>query len=126
MPLEVRTDEDVTIDTRMKLIGAFLLPLGLITLGLYPRYASRYTITDKRLYVRRGLFVRTEDIASQEDVRTVSMSQGVLGRIFNYGTVFVSTAATAEKELAFERVHHPKKFQRQIQYIQQDLEKSRD
>ena len=51
---------------------------------------AEYCITDKRIIVKRGILKRVSIDISMNMVETIIFYQGLLGRIFNYGTVAVT------------------------------------
>jgi len=75
--------------------GAFLAVLFLVAVVLliWPFIARRSTelaITDKRLIAKYGL-LSTHSIEIRFDkIETVRVSQGIMGRIFNYGDIIVT------------------------------------
>jgi uncharacterized membrane protein YdbT with pleckstrin-like domain len=74
------------------LIGAAVLA----AVGLYlalrawiARFSTELVVTDRRIVYKRGLVRRYTAEMNMEKVETVLVEQGVLGRIFNYGTITV-------------------------------------
>jgi uncharacterized membrane protein YdbT with pleckstrin-like domain len=85
-------------------IGVLLLPafgLGLIVLILaYVRYKSvELAVTTKRVIVKHG-FVRRQTIEiNLNRVESIQVEQGLLGRLFNFGTLIVSGTGTSHAPL---------------------------
>jgi uncharacterized membrane protein YdbT with pleckstrin-like domain len=106
------------LDARMSWLGALMSWKTLITFGVWlfvNRYATRYQVTDQRVYRRYGLISKTENTVSRDDIREVELRQGIIGRLFRYGTVRVSTAGTAGSEIDFRKVGNPAKVQQRIE-----------
>ena len=84
--------------------GVLLLPafgLGLIFLVLaYVRYKSvELAVTTKRIIVKHG-FVRRHTVEINLDkVESIQVEQGLLGRLFNFGTLIVSGTGTSHAPL---------------------------
>jgi uncharacterized membrane protein YdbT with pleckstrin-like domain len=105
MGLDLDDDEEILIDTRPSWIASF--NLGFIFLFWLVRYGNRLTITDKRVYKRKGIIRKNETFLRGEDIRDVTMKQGFQGRIFRYGTVEISTAGTGGSEISFSGLGSP-------------------
>ena len=86
-------------------IGVLLLPafgVGLIVLVIaYVRYKSvELAVTTKRLIVKHG-FVRRHTVEiNLNRVESIQVEQGLLGRLFNFGTLIVSGTGTSHAPLA--------------------------
>lgn len=118
MPLATRPDEQVLLDARMSWLGALLSWKTVLTLGLWlfvNRYATRYQVTDQRVYRRYGLISKRENTVNAEDIREVELRQGILARLLRFGTVRVSTAGTAASEVEFKKVGSPAAVQQRIE-----------
>ena len=85
--------------------GVLLLPaygVGLIFLVIaYVRYKSvELAVTTKRVIVKHG-FVRRQTIEMNlSKVESVQVEQGVIGRLFNFGTLIVSGTGASHAPLA--------------------------
>jgi uncharacterized membrane protein YdbT with pleckstrin-like domain len=85
-------------------LGVLLLPLfgiGLIFLVIaYVRYKSvELAVTTKRLIVKHG-FVRRQTVEiNLNRVESIQVEQGLLGRLFNFGTLIVSGTGTSHAPL---------------------------
>ena len=86
------------------LAGVLLLPvfgLGLIFLIIaYVRYKSvELAVTTKRVIVKHG-FVRRQTVEiNLNKVESIQVEQGLLGRLFNFGTLIVSGTGTSHAPL---------------------------
>lgn len=88
--------------TGLILLGVLLLPvvgLGLIFLvWAYISYkTTEFAVTDKRLIAKTGLISRNTVEMFLDKVESLNVTQTVLGRILDYGTVTIrGTGATSE------------------------------
>ena len=76
-------------------LGLVLLPafgLGLIFLVIaYVRYkATELAVTTKRVIVKHGFIRRTTVEINLNKVESIQVDQGVLGRVFDFGTLVVA------------------------------------
>ena len=58
------------------------------------RLATHYTITDRRLHIRRGILSRTEQHTTIDRVQNVETHRSLLERVLRIGTVAFDTAGT--------------------------------
>ncbi len=74
--------------------------LWLLTIIGFPVFLTRLArkrstelaVTSKRFVYKRGLVSRVTDEVATNRIRHVKVTQGVLGRIFNYGNIYVEGA----------------------------------
>lgn len=86
--------------------GAVLVLLLIV--GWLKRISTRYSITDRRLRIQRGIVARKVEEARVERVQNVSVSQGVLERILQVGTVDFDTASNrADDTFQFRGIADP-------------------
>ena len=99
-----------------KLFGAgsadvFLVVLVLIAvtvlIGFVRRIATTYTITSRRLNIRRGIFSREIQETRLERVQNVNYSQSVYQRLMQIGDVDFDTAASGDYDFVFFGVADP-------------------
>ena len=82
--------------------------------------SESYTITDQRVLYRRGVLGKFTHSVGISRVQDVSTAQGILGRIFNYGTIEIESAGKdgadvftyvpnpeSFRNVLFERLHGP-------------------
>lgn len=67
------------------------------------------TVTDQRVLYRRGVFGRFSRSTGLSRVQDVTTAQGMVGRMLNYGTVEVESAARDGAEV-FDHVPDPANF----------------
>jgi uncharacterized membrane protein YdbT with pleckstrin-like domain len=99
-----------------KLFGAgsgtvFLVVLAIVALtvlvGFFKRDATTYTITDRRLNIRRGVVSREVQETRLERVQNVNYSQNVYQRLMQIGDVDFDTAAGDDYNFIFAGVADP-------------------
>lgn len=70
-------------------------------------FLTELSVTNKRVIGKVGIINTKSMDASLNKVQNVSVSSGLFGKIFNYGTVRISTAAG---EFIFNNVSNPDEF----------------
>jgi uncharacterized membrane protein YdbT with pleckstrin-like domain len=99
-----------------KLVGAssttvfliVLVVLGLtVLIGFVKRVATTYTITTRRLNIKRGIISREIQETRLERVQNVNYRQSVYQRVMQIGDVDFDTAATDDYNFVFVGVADP-------------------
>jgi uncharacterized membrane protein YdbT with pleckstrin-like domain len=99
-----------------KLFGAssgtvFLVVLAIVAVtvlvGFVKRVATTYTITDRRLNIRRGIVSREVQETRLERVQNVNYKQSVYQRLMQIGDVDFDTAAGDDYNFVFAGVASP-------------------
>lgn len=89
----------------------FLIILALIVLtvliGFVRRVATTYTITSRRLNIRRGIFSREIQETRLERVQNVNYRQSIYQRLMRIGDVDFDTAASDDYNFVFAGVANP-------------------
>jgi uncharacterized membrane protein YdbT with pleckstrin-like domain len=89
-------------------VGAFLVLFAVVVLvGFLRRVSTRYTITNQRLRIQRGLLSKHVQQTRIERVQNVNTSQSVIDRILRVGTVDFDTAGTDDSDFTFVGVGSP-------------------
>jgi uncharacterized membrane protein YdbT with pleckstrin-like domain len=78
-----------------------------ILTGFVKRVATSYTITDRRLHIRRGIVSRTVQETRLQRVQNVNYRQTLLQRLLRIGDVDFDTAAGQELDFIFSGVAEP-------------------
>jgi len=65
------------------------------------RATTRYMLTDRRIYIKLGLFSRTERSTSLDRVQNVEVAQSLLQRLLGIGNVEWATAGSDESDADF-------------------------
>jgi len=89
----------------------FLIVLGIIALtvliGFIKRVATTYTITNRRLNIKRGIVSREIQETRLERVQNVNYRQSVFQRMMQIGDVDFDTAASDDYNFVFAGVAEP-------------------
>jgi uncharacterized membrane protein YdbT with pleckstrin-like domain len=85
-----------------------LVVIGLtVLIGFVKRVATTYTITDRRLNIKRGIVSREVQETRLERVQNVNYRQSVYQRVMQIGDVDFDTAATDDYNFIFAGVADP-------------------
>jgi uncharacterized membrane protein YdbT with pleckstrin-like domain len=85
-----------------------LVVIGLtVLIGFVKRVATTYTITDRRLNIKRGIVSREIQETRLERVQNVNYRQSVYQRLMQIGDVDFDTAATDDYNFVFAGVGDP-------------------
>jgi uncharacterized membrane protein YdbT with pleckstrin-like domain len=85
-----------------------------ILVGFIKRVATVYTITDRRLNIKRGIVARKVQETRLQRVQNVNFSQGVYERIMQIGDVDFDTAGTDDSNFVFAGVAQPEQVVEQV------------
>ena len=85
-------------------VAAVLLGVAIPTASVLSILHTRYALTDRAAYVKRGVLGRSVARARLAKVENTAYAQSVTGSLFGYGTVELQTAGTS---FAFRRVDDP-------------------
>lgn len=119
-----------------KVSGWSLVPmilLGLITLGLYigplfwiaaaiKYFTTELAITNKRVIAKFGFIRRNTVEMSIERVESIQVEQGILGRIFKFGSILVSGAG--DPKAPIPGISDPLSFRKKFYEIQEGPEEN--
>ena len=111
------------------ILGILLLPLfgaGLVFLvWVYVIYrTTEIAITSKRIIAKFGFISRRTIEINLPKVESLQVDQGVLGRLFDYGTIIVAGAGTPN--LSIPSVAEPLLFRRHFMEATDSQQASRD
>lgn len=103
--------------------GVFILITLLV--GVLKRIATTYTITTRRLHVRRGILSRREEETRIDRMTNVTTSQSFLERILRIGTVNFDTASNEPTDLfKFKGVSDPQGIVRAVDEAQGGIDQA--
>ena len=85
-----------------------------VLVGFIRRVATIYTITDRRLNIKRGIIARKVQETRLQRVQNVIFNQGVYERIMQIGNVEFDTAGTEESNFVFAGVSQPEHVVEQV------------
>ena len=94
-------------------LGVTLLFLGLVSLvqRVFVKVGSVYAVTDRRVIIKTGVISRRTVELVLAKCEGIQMMQNVLGRIFGYGSIVVTTGGATN---CYYYVSNPFKFKRAI------------
>ncbi|MCL2194725.1 MAG: PH domain-containing protein [Oscillospiraceae bacterium] len=96
-------------------LGLIFIPLmTLRTINLL--FFTRLGFTNRRVLGKTGIFRRRVVDCPLNQVRKIAVSKGVLGRVFGYGTVTISTA---NERVKFKYITNPEVFRDKLAQAQQ-------
>ncbi len=98
-------------------LGLFALAIiaGITILaGFIKRVATVYTITDRRLNIKKGIIARKVQETRLQRVQNVNFNQGVYERVMQIGDVEFTTAGTEESNFVFAGVAQPEQVVEQV------------
>jgi uncharacterized membrane protein YdbT with pleckstrin-like domain len=96
----------ITSTTTGVLVFLVLFALDVLV-GFIRRISTRYTITNQRLRIERGILAKHVQQTRIERVQNVNTNQTVVGRILRVGTVDFDTAGTDDSDFTFTGVGNP-------------------
>jgi Bacterial PH domain/GYF domain 2 len=99
----------------------FLIPVGILLAAAIGVKTSELVITDRRVLIKVGFIRRHTFEMFISKIESVAVYQGMMGRIFNYGTVEIrGTGGSSE---SFSTIAAPLPFRDAIQLVQSESEK---
>ncbi len=85
-----------------------------ILAGFVKRVATVYTITDRRLNIKRGIVARKVQETRLQRVQNVNYTQSVYERLMQIGNVDFDTAGTDDADFTFGGVAQPEQVVEQV------------
>ncbi len=95
-----------------------------VLVGFIKRVATRYTITNRRLHIKKGIVSRTIQETRLERVQNVNVSQSVIQRLFQIGDVDFDTAAGDDYNFIFAGVGDPSEVVEKVDEATRSLQGS--
>lgn len=94
-------------------LGITLLFLGLVSLvqRVFVKVGSVYTVTNKRVIIKTGVISRRTVELVLAKCEGIQVRQDVLGRIFGYGSIMVTTGGATNR---YYYVANPFQFKKEI------------
>ncbi len=108
-------------DTSMLVLVGIVLIALVIVGGYVWRMATTYTITNRRLHIKRGIIARKTQEARLERVQNVNTEQSVIERMLRVGTVDFDTAGTDADGFRFEGVADPLEVVQSVDRAQREF-----
>jgi uncharacterized membrane protein YdbT with pleckstrin-like domain len=112
---------DVGVSTSL-LVAVGIVEVVLVIVGGYVwRMATIYTITNRRLHIKRGIIARKTQEARLERVQNVNTEQSVIERMLRVGTVDFDTAGADSDGFRFEGVADPLQVVQSVDRAQREF-----
>lgn len=101
---------------------AICVIIGLVTIwkAIVAVLTTRLTITNKRVEGKKGLLKTVKMDSRIGQITSVKVTQGIAGKIFNYGTININTAGG---EYEFNYIKNPENVKQTINNAMDNLEK---
>lgn len=103
----VTTIANGDVSTGLVIIVAVIGVAGVILAGFIKRITTHYTITTRRLHIKRGIIARDIQETRLERVQNVNYSQSFVERVLQVGDVDFDTAAGDDYNFIFFGVADP-------------------
>jgi len=103
------------------LIAAFGAGLIILFIWWLKCKTRTLTVTNKRTSIREGLISKHTSEILHSHIRNIQIAQGFFDRIFDVGTLAISSAAQSDMELTFSGLAHPEKVKSLIDGHRPDL-----
>jgi uncharacterized membrane protein YdbT with pleckstrin-like domain len=120
----------VIVAIAVSTVAGVLVWLGLFALvvlvGFIRRVSTRYTITNQRLRIERGLLSKHVQQTRIERVQNVNTAQTVFDRILRVGKVDFDTAGTDDSDFTFIGVGSPHRVVEAVDRAQREERFTRD
>ena len=105
------------------LLGFILLPtfgIGLIffVLAALRYYTTELAVTNKRIIAKFGFIRRSTVELNLDKVESLQVEQGIIGRIFNYGSIVISGAGNPQAPIP--GISKPIEFRSKVFEVQED------
>jgi uncharacterized membrane protein YdbT with pleckstrin-like domain len=109
----VRSGGEATAD--MMPVPVIFLVIGLLAaLSAYVnRDSSEFAVTNKRVVVKTGWLSRRSTEILLRQVEGITVNQGIIGRMFDYGTIIVE--GTGTDHTPYTRISEPMQFRLAVQ-----------
>lgn len=85
-----------------------------VVAGLVKRIATVYTISDRRLNIKRGIVARKVQETRLQRVQNVNFTQSAYERIMQIGNVDFDTAGTDDSDFVFAGVSQPEQVVQRV------------
>ena len=97
----------IVLSTGAGVLVWLVLLVIVLAAGFIQRAQTRYTITNQRLHIRRGLLSKAIQQTRIDRVQNVNTRQSLLERLLRVGTVDFDTAGSDDSEFAFAGIAEP-------------------
>ena len=110
----------IAASTALGVVVWLVLFALVVLIGLIRRISTRYTITNQRLRIERGLLSKHVQQTRIERVQNVNTNQTFVSRVLRVGTVDFDTAGTDDSDFTFTGVASPHRVVEAVDRAQRD------
>ena len=89
------------------LIAAFGLGLVILLIWWLQTLGTKLTVTDERITLRKGILSKYTNEVFHTDIRNVQLDQSFFQRVFDVGTIAISTSGQEGIEISVQGIPHP-------------------
>ena len=89
------------------LIAAFGLGLVILLIWWLQTLGTKLTVTDERITLRKGILSKFTNEVFHTDIRNVQLDQSFFQRLFDVGTIAISTSGQEGIEISVQGIPHP-------------------
>jgi len=99
----------------LKILGVFCVLVGMpwLIMAFISYKTSEFAVTNKRVLIKIGLIRRESLETLLQKVEGIHVEQGIIGRIFDYGTIIVK--GTGGTSNPFNTIQAPFEFRKKVQ-----------
>ncbi|HXV58304.1 MAG TPA: PH domain-containing protein [Gaiellaceae bacterium] len=95
------------VSTTIVLLVAVVIAVATVAWALLETIRWKYTVTERRVFVRHGLISVNEQTARLERVQDLTLRQSLFDRLFGVGTLKIDTAGSEGGALEFKALRSP-------------------
>lgn len=97
--------------------GKILLQVYLVIFLVITWASSSYLLTKKHLIRLTGLLNTKEDVFHFDNIRSISVTQSLFGKLFNYGDITLKTSASGgyQADFVLSGIHNPEKYKKLLE-----------
>jgi uncharacterized membrane protein YdbT with pleckstrin-like domain len=95
-------------------LAGLLVGILVSAFSYYHLKNTEFVVTTKHAYSKRGIYGRSVTKIALKNIQDTSFNQNLLGRHFDYGTLFFSTAGGSGHELSFKHIDDPQTVQTKL------------
>src|SRR4029078_8961710 len=111
--------------TGLGVVVFLVLFAGIVLVGFFRGISTRYTITNQRLRIERGLLSKHVQQTRIERVQNVNTNQTLVSRMLRVGSVDFDTAGTDDSDFTFIGVGNPHEVVEAVDRAQRDASAGR-
>jgi len=89
------------------LIAAFGLGLIILLIWWLQTLGTKLTVTNERITLRKGILSKYTNEVFHTDIRNVQLDQSFFQRVFDVGTIAISTSGQEGIEISVQGIPHP-------------------